>query len=87
MAMSGDRVSPFRQARRTLMQGKAIGCLFAHTVSADMETGELIELPLGRQALVLEVRLVVSAGTLGRHAARELIELAARSRDENFHLG
>jgi DNA-binding transcriptional LysR family regulator len=74
-------------ARRTLMQGKAVGCLFSHGVKADVESGELIELPLARQALVIEVRLVASAGTLAQHAARELISLAASSRDENYELG
>jgi len=67
-------------ARRTLMQGKAIGCLFAHTVSADVEKGDLIELPVANEALAVEVRLVTSQGTLARRAARALIELAERSR-------
>lgn len=66
-------------ARRTLMQGKAIGCLFAHTVSADVENGDLIELPVASEALAVEVRLVTSQGTLARRAARALIELAERS--------
>jgi len=66
-------------ARRTLMQGKAIGCLFAHTVSADVEKGDLIELPVAGEALAVEVRLVTSQGTLARRAARALIELAERS--------
>ena len=66
-------------ARRTLMQGKAIGCLFAHTVSADVEKGDLIELPVTSEALAVEVRLVTSQGTLARRAARALIELAERS--------
>lgn len=66
-------------ARRTLMQGKAIGCLFAHTVSADVEKGDLVELPVASEALAVEVRLVTSRGTLARRAARALIELAERS--------
>ncbi len=66
-------------ARRTLMQGKAIGCLFAHTVSADVEKGDLIELPVAGEALAVEVRLVTSQGTLARRAARALIELAEGS--------
>ena len=65
-------------ARRTLMQGKAIGCLFAHTVSADVEKGDLIELPVASEALAVEVRMVTSQGTLARRAARALIELAER---------
>ena len=73
-------------ARRTLMQGKAIGCLFAHTVGADVEKGDLIELPLPRAALTVEVRLVTSQGTLARRASRALIELAERSRNANFNL-
>jgi len=66
-------------ARRTLMQGKAIGCLFAHTVSADVEKGDLIELPVASEALAVEVRLVTSQGTLARRAARALIDLAELS--------
>jgi len=66
-------------ARRTLMQGRAIGCLFAHTVSADVVKGDLIELPVTSEALAVEVRLVTSQGTLARRAARALIELAERS--------
>jgi len=66
-------------ARRTLMQGKALGCLFAHTVSADVDKGDLIELPVAGEALAVEVRLVTSQGTLARRAARALIELAERS--------
>lgn len=73
-------------ARRTLMQGKAIGCLFAHTVRADVEQGDLVELPLPRNALAAEVRLLTSQGTLARRAARTLIELAERSRNANFEL-
>ena len=73
-------------ARRTLMQGKAIGCLFAHTVGADVGKGDLIELPLPRAALTVEVRLVTSQGTLARRASRALIELAERSRNANFNL-
>lgn len=73
-------------ARRTLMQGKAIGCLFAHTVRADVEQGDLIELPLAGDALAAEVRLVTSQGTLARRAARDLTELAERSRNANFEL-
>jgi LysR family transcriptional regulator, transcriptional activator of the cysJI operon len=74
-------------ARRTLMQGKAIGCLFAHTVKADVEKGDLVELPLARnETLVVEVRLVTSPGTLARRASRALIDLAEGSRDTNFNL-
>jgi DNA-binding transcriptional LysR family regulator len=73
-------------ARRTLMQGKAIGCLFSHTVRDNVEKGDLIELPLGAAAPTVEVRLVASKGALAQRAARELIELAERSRDENFNL-
>jgi DNA-binding transcriptional LysR family regulator len=73
-------------ARRTLMQGNAIGCLFAHTVRADVERRDLIELPVAREALTVEVRLVASQGALARRAARELIELAERSRNANFEL-
>ncbi len=61
------------------MQGHAIGCLFAHTVTADIEAGELIELPLTTNALVIEVRLVASTGAFARHAARDLINLATAS--------
>jgi DNA-binding transcriptional LysR family regulator len=74
-------------ARRTLMQGNAIGCLFAHTVRADVESGDLIELPLAAEALVVEVRLVGSKGTLAQSAARALIDLAARSRAHGLDLG
>jgi DNA-binding transcriptional LysR family regulator len=73
-------------ARRTLMQGKAIGCLFAHTVRADVEKGDLIELTLAKEALAVEVRLVSSQGTLARRASRALIELAESSRNTNFNL-
>jgi LysR family transcriptional regulator, transcriptional activator of the cysJI operon len=73
-------------ARRTLMQGRAIGCLFAHTVKADVEKGDLIELPLAKEALVVEVRLVTSQGTLARRASQALIALAERSRNANFTL-
>jgi LysR family transcriptional regulator, transcriptional activator of the cysJI operon len=73
-------------ARRTLMQGKAIGCLFAHTVRADVEKGDLIELSPTREAPAVEVRLVSSQGTLARRASRALIELAEGSRNTNFNL-
>ncbi len=73
-------------ARRTLMQGKAIGCLFSHTVKADVEKGELVELPLAGEALGVEVRLVSSRGALARRAARALSDLAERSRNSNFNL-
>ncbi len=73
-------------ARRTLMQGKAIGCLFTHTVRADVAKGDMIELPLAREALTVEVRLVTSQGTLARRAARVLIELVERSRNRSFEL-
>ena len=61
-------------ALRTLVQGKAIGCLFANTVKANIEDGTLSELPLS-QELAIEVRLVTSKGALARRAAHELIEL------------
>jgi DNA-binding transcriptional LysR family regulator len=73
-------------ARRTLMQGNAIGCLFAHTVRADVEKGELVEVPVAKEALTVEVRLVASQGALARRAARDLIGLAERSRNANFEL-
>jgi DNA-binding transcriptional LysR family regulator len=73
-------------ARRTLMQGKAIGCLFAHTVRLDVDKGDLVELPLTGNALAVEVRMVTSQGTLARRAAQDLIELAERSRNANFNL-
>lgn len=73
-------------ARRTLMQGKAIGCLFAHTVRPDVDKGDLVELPLPKEALTVEVRLVTSQGTLARRASRALIDLAERSRNANFNL-
>ena len=73
-------------ARRTMMQGKAIGCLFASTVKEDVDRGDLVELPLSKEALAVEVRLVASQGTLARRAAQALIELAEPSRGANFDL-
>jgi DNA-binding transcriptional LysR family regulator len=73
-------------ARRTLMQGNAIGCLFAHTVRADVEKRELVELPVAKQALTVEVRLVAAQGALARRAARDLIELVEGSRNDDFEL-
>jgi DNA-binding transcriptional LysR family regulator len=73
-------------ARRTLMQGKAIGCLFKHTVRDNVEKGDLIELPLAAPAPAVEVRLVASRSALAQRAARELLQLAERSRDENLNL-
>jgi len=74
-------------ARRTMMQGKAIGCLFASTVKEDVDRGDLVELPLSKEALAVEVRLVASQGTLARRAAQALIELAEPSCGANFDLG
>jgi hypothetical protein len=51
-----------------------------------VEQGDLIELPLAKDALAAEVRLVTSQGTLAQRAARDLIGLAERSRNANFEL-
>ena len=60
-------------ARRTMMQGKAIGTLFASTAKVDVDQGDLVELPLSKEALTVEVRLVASqycsAGRAGSHRA------------------
>jgi hypothetical protein len=69
-----------------MMQGKAIGTLFASTAKVDVDQGDLVELPLSKEALTVEVRLVASQGTLARRAAQALIELADPSRGANFDL-
>jgi DNA-binding transcriptional LysR family regulator len=62
--------------RRTLMQGKAMACLFRHMAEADLRSGKLVELPLHTGLPAVEIGIVVSKRVAARRAARVLVELA-----------
>jgi DNA-binding transcriptional LysR family regulator len=65
-------------ARRTLMQGHALGCIFAHLVKSDVESGLLRELPISARMPGVEASMVVSDRVLIRRAAASLLEVIKR---------
>lgn len=64
-----------RLARRTLLQGKALACLFTHTIRADIEAGNLVEIPLAADAPAIEISLVASQGAFVRRARSALLDV------------
>ncbi len=65
-----------RLARQTLIQGKAMACLFTHMAQADVQAGHLVALSLPEQLPSIEVGLVFSKRLAARQAASELLELS-----------
>lgn len=62
--------------RRTLLQGKAMACLFTHMASADVAAGDLVALPLPQAPPAVEVGVLFSRRLAARRVATELVALA-----------
>jgi DNA-binding transcriptional LysR family regulator len=65
-------------AQRTLLQGKAMACLFAQIARVEVELGNLVELPLAKALPMIEVGVILSRRVSGRKAAAELLMLSRR---------
>lgn len=63
-------------AQRTLLQGKAMACLFSQTAQNEVERGHLVELSLAEALPLIEVGVIFSKRVSGRRAAAELLALS-----------
>jgi DNA-binding transcriptional LysR family regulator len=63
-------------AQRTLLQGKAMACLFAQMAQVEVDLGNLVELPLPETLPMIEVGVVFSRRIAARRAAAELLALS-----------
>ena len=63
-------------AQRTLLQGKAMACLFEQMAFAEVMAGRLIELPLPQTLPMVEIGIVIAKHMAGRRAATKLLALS-----------
>jgi DNA-binding transcriptional LysR family regulator len=65
-------------ARRSLMQGRSIGCLFTHLVQADVADGTLVALPISAKLPAVEVTIAKSKRLLTQRPVALLLEMIRR---------